>query len=161
MNCKYCGSNLSDDTKFCPNCGNNVSEIQDDFVQEAPIEVGAPAEDEQKNSLSNKILSTAAVSLALSMVSAMFISLIPIVLSITKEFAYMTVWSFTALVINIVALCIKGSSKRTLSKFSALYDDLTVKARVGKILCIPSTILNIVLLVCDAIFLLVSLAANQ
>ena len=161
MYCKYCGNTLTEDAKFCPTCGKNVSDTTDDLVDETLIEVGAPAEDEQKNSLSNKILSTATVSLALSMVSVMFISLIPIVLSITEEFAYMTVWSFIALVINIVALCIKGSSKRNLSKFSALYDDLTVKARVGKILCIPSTILNIVLLVCDAIFLLVSLSANQ
>lgn len=161
MYCKYCGNNLSDDAKFCPNCGNNVSEIQDDFVQEAPIEVGAPAEDEQKNSLSNKILSSAIVSLALCILAAISISTIPFVLAATKDLVSITAGSLVALVINIVALCIKGSAKRKVRQFSALYGDLTAKARVGKILCIPSTILNIVLLAYDVIFFLAGLAANQ
>ncbi len=161
MNCKYCGKDLLDGSKFCPTCGKNVSDTTDDLVDETLIEVGAPVDDEQKNSLSNKILSSAIVSLALCILAAISISIIPFVLAATKDLVSITAGSFVALVINIVALCIKGSAKRKVRQFSALYGDLTAKARVGKILCIPSTILNIVLLVYDVIFFLAGLAANQ
>ena len=65
MFCKFCGNEVADDMKFCPKCGATVESTEIPSVDELFAEPYA-ANDEEKDSTSNKCLIFGILSLALS-----------------------------------------------------------------------------------------------
>ncbi|MBR5448701.1 MAG: zinc-ribbon domain-containing protein [Clostridia bacterium] len=65
MFCKFCGNEVADDMKFCPKCGATVESTEIPSVDELFAEPYA-ANDEEKDSTSNKCLIFGILSLALN-----------------------------------------------------------------------------------------------
>ena len=169
MYCKYCGAELSQDAKFCRNCGKmvvdtidpfaenpNVVEYTDPFTDEITLEPVDAAAEQAKSNLGKKILTNAIVGLALGLATASIFVGMWAGFAEVEEYTGATICALLALVVNVVALCITGKARRGIKQYINLYGETNGKASVGKGLSIPANIVNIFLTVFDALILLAS-----
>ena len=159
MNCKYCGNTLTDDAKFCPTCGKMVIDEQNITTEHVADEVVDPSVAAAKNYLAGQILSKAITSLVLSAVSITFSMFMFVIAGVMESVGVLVIGTFIGLALNIFGLGVKNKAKANASVFASKYGETTGKAKIGKILCIPATILNIILLVYHAMMFLPLLAA--
>lgn len=151
MNCQFCGFKLDDQAKFCPTCGKLVGSQPENASDQPKTEYTNPITDDKKSSLGRKLLIDSIVGLALGIVAlTVFLTVCPILLAAEYFDAAHSVL-MVSLPINIVGMCFSGSARAKLKKHRNLYGETSGPASVGKGISIPANIINVALMVIQAL----------
>ncbi len=160
MYCKYCGTQISNDSKFCHNCGSNVEPQGDVALQpvvEQPV-VAEPIEPvKPKVSISKSIKSLVfgAIGMEFAIMAMIFIIEFIAVFSIsvgTEDNGAIIALVIVFLPISIIGLCFANAAKSNSDEYCALSGSPNGFSKTGRILGITARVLSIISIAIYALF---------
>ena len=164
MYCKYCGSKVEDEARFCAKCGKLVEpDTKRDDLFEEQVYVD-PIKEKEKDDLSGKALTFAIWSLVFSFISSVVFLcvasegwLLPLLYGFEREDITLIVafYSTISLVFPILGCIFSAVAKQKVDLYVEKFGDTKGRVSVGKGLRIPAKIFNIIMIVLNAIMIVV------
>ena len=147
MYCKYCGTQIAEDSNFCPNCGSN---LQAEVSLPSTAVVAQPTKSKSNFGLGIKSMVFGAIGMDLAMVAGIFLlyffmvfaTLVP-----AEEYGPCFAVAVMLMAFPVIGLSFSRGASNCASEFKDLEGKLNPFAQVGRILSIPGKIINIICLV--------------